>query len=338
LRRDRIGMDLRSLRTKGPARLLLRLSRPVAALPPCRLGRSEPLSVRRRPRPQLVLDGAADHHAHGEYLRPQFGRRAVGLDLPRASSGRRAGGEHRRLHPRRDQQLLLGVHLGGAARLRRGGADARDQGGTGHARGDRCGGTAGRALTALAGALFDLDGTLVDTFAICYLAFRRAVERSGGRAPDDAEVHALFGPSEDGMMQRVLPARWEDALALYFEEYDRLRPTCAPLIDGGVGSALELLRRRKIPVGLVTGKTRVTAETSLRHFGLDHIFEAVETGSPGGVVKADDIRRVVARWGVDAADVIYVGDAQVDMLAAHDAGAISGGAGWAAAAPIARFE
>jgi len=32
----------------------------------------------------------------------------------------------------------------------------------------------------LAGALFDLDGTLVDTFAICYLAFRRAVERAGG--------------------------------------------------------------------------------------------------------------------------------------------------------------
>src|SRR5262249_12894821 len=79
------------------------------------------------------------------------------------------------------------------------------------------------------------DGTLVDTFAICYRAFRRAVERSGGRALDDAEVHALFGPSEDGMMQRVLP------------------------------------------VGLVTGKTRVTAEMSLRHFGLDHIFEAVET-------------------------------------------------------------
>jgi len=30
----------------------------------------------------------------------------------------------------------------------------------------------------LAGALFDPDGTLVDTVAICSLAFRRAVERS----------------------------------------------------------------------------------------------------------------------------------------------------------------
>lgn len=180
----------------------------------------------------------------------------------------------------------------------------------------------------LAGALFDLDGTLVDTFAICYLAFRRAVERSGGRALSDVEVHALFGPSEDGMMQRVLPAGWRDALTLYFEEYDRLLPTCAPVL-AGVGSALELLRRRKIPVGLVTGKTRVTAEMSLRHFRLDHIFAAVETGSPRGVVKADAIRRVVARWGVDAADVIYVGDAQADMLAAHDTGAMAVGAAWA---------
>src|SRR5262249_56880835 len=61
-------------------------------------------------------------------------------------------------------------------------------------------------------------------------------------------------------------------------------------------------------------------------------------GSPGGVVKAEAIRRVVARWGVDAANVIYVGDAQVDMLAAHDAGATSVGAAWAPGVQVADVE
>src|SRR3989442_11069455 len=180
----------------------------------------------------------------------------------------------------------------------------------------------------LTGALFDLDGTLVDSFAVCYLAFQRAVERAGGGLLSDAEVYALFGPSEDGMMQRVLPACWEDALGLYFEEYERLLPMC-PAVTADLASALELLRQRNIPVGLVTGKTRVTAEMSLRHFGLDHIFDPIETGSPTGVVKADCIRRVVDRWRVDPTDVIYVGDARADMVAAREAGVIAVGAAWA---------
>jgi hypothetical protein len=40
----------------------------------------------------------------------------------------------------------------------------------------------------------------------------------GGRSLSDAEIHRLFGPSEDGMMQRLLPAGWQNALPLYFTD------------------------------------------------------------------------------------------------------------------------
>ena len=59
---------------------------------------------------------------------------------------------------------------------------------------------------------------------------------------------------------------------------------------------------------------------SLTHFGLDGVFDAVEVGSPQGVVKAAAIARVVERWGVAARDVIYVGDAVADMEAARRGG------------------
>jgi len=56
------------------------------------------------------------------------------------------------------------------------------------------------------------------------------VARSIARpALSDAEIHALFGPSEDGMMRRVLPDRWPAAPDLYFDEYARLLPTCPDL-------------------------------------------------------------------------------------------------------------
>src|SRR5438093_4657961 len=115
----------------------------------------------------------------------------------------------------------------------------------------------------LGAVLFDLDGTLADTRPVCFVAFRNAVRGSGGPALSDAEIQALFGPSEDGMMQSVLPEVREKALALYFEEYQRQLRLCpAPFPE--IVSALALLKERRVPAGLVTGKGQVTALMSLR--------------------------------------------------------------------------
>ena len=49
-------------------------------------------------------------------------------------------------------------------------------------------------------------------------------------------------------------------------------------------------------------------------------------------MKAAAIARVVARWGVAADHVIYVGDAVADMHAAREAGVRGIGAAWAPSA------
>ena len=176
--------------------------------------------------------------------------------------------------------------------------------------------------------LFDLDGTLVDTLPICYVAFRRALEMAGAATLTDDAIHALFGPSEEGMMQRALPDHWERVLPEYFEEYRRLLASC-PAVVAELRAALALLRERRIRTGLVTGKSPVTATMSLRHFGLDQAFEAVECGSPEGVVKAAAIRRVLERWRIAPDAAIYVGDGAADMLAAREIGVVAAGAAWA---------
>lgn len=185
--------------------------------------------------------------------------------------------------------------------------------------------------------LFDLDGTLVDTLPVCYLAFRRALERAGSPTLSDAEIHALFGPSEEGMMQRALPEDWQGALPLYFEEYERLLPMC-PTVIPELKAALALLRERRIPMGLVTGKSHVTAIMSLRHFRLDDVFDAVEPGSPHGVVKAPAIRRLLERWRLSPEQVVYVGDGASDMRAAREAGVMAAGAAWAYGARVAELK
>jgi pyrophosphatase PpaX len=189
----------------------------------------------------------------------------------------------------------------------------------------------------VAAVLFDLDGTLVDTLPICYVAFRRALEMGGAATLTDGEIHALFGPSEEGMMQRALPNDWERVLPEYFEEYRRLLASC-PAVVPELRAALALLRDRRVRTGLVTGKSPVTANMSLRQFGLDHVFEAVECGSPQGVVKAAAIRRVLERWQIAPEVAIYVGDGAADMLAAREVGVVAAGAAWAQGARVAELK
>lgn len=186
-------------------------------------------------------------------------------------------------------------------------------------------------MSRLAGAIFDLDGTLADTLPACYAAFRAACDKLGGPRYSDAEIRGLFGPSEEGMVQRAMPNCWQDALAVLLEEYQRHLGLC-PRMFPAVASALERLRRWRVPVALVTGKGPQTTAMSLRHFGLDGVFDPIETGSPAGVVKADAIARVVAAWGVVPGEVVYVGDAVADMQAADQAGVLGVAAAWAPSA------
>ena len=188
----------------------------------------------------------------------------------------------------------------------------------------------------LAGAIFDLDGTIADTFGICFTTFRNALASVAGPSLTDAEILAHFGPSEDGMFERVVPARWEEAFTAYLGEYERHLPLCAPF--PAVGAALAWLRERGVPLALVTGKSRPTAVLSLKQFGLDGLFDPVETGSPAGVVKAAAIARVVAGWRAPPHEVIYVGDTTSDVQAAHAAGVLPVAAAWAPTAVAAELE
>jgi len=183
----------------------------------------------------------------------------------------------------------------------------------------------------LAGAIFDLDGTLADTLPACYAAFRAACERLDGPVYTNEQIRGLFGPSEEGMLQRAMPERWQEGLTVLLEEYQRHLTLCPPVFPS-IGAALALLAQRGTPLALVTGKGPSTTTMSLTHFGLDGVFGMVETGSTQGMVKAEAIGRVVARWGVAPQHVIYVGDAVGDMEAARAAGVLPIGAAWASSA------
>jgi phosphoglycolate phosphatase-like HAD superfamily hydrolase len=181
----------------------------------------------------------------------------------------------------------------------------------------------------LDGMIFDLDGTLTDTFAVCFTAFRETIRAVTGRCPTDDEIFSHFGPSEEGMFQRWVPDRWEHCLQVYLSLYESEHRRIGRIFPG-VEAALDTLKNLGIPMAVVTGKGPRSAAISLAQLGLTPYFDMIETGSPHGSVKPESIRRVLTRWETTPERVAYLGDVASDILASRAVGVIPLAAAWEA--------
>ncbi len=132
--------------------------------------------------------------------------------------------------------------------------------------------------------IFDLDGTLTDTFRACFAAFREALRPITGRTHTDDEIMARFGPSEAGILQRWVPNRGEECLRLYLAAYAREHRRMARTFPG-VETALGCLEARGVRLAVITGRGPHSTAISLEQFGLAPYFERVEIGSSDGAIK-----------------------------------------------------
>jgi len=183
----------------------------------------------------------------------------------------------------------------------------------------------------LQGVIFDLDGTVGDTLPVCFVAFREIFRSYLNRTYNDQEIRAMFGPTEEGMIQQAVPGRFEEAFADYLASYEKAHASCREPFPG-IRQVMEALERRGVRRAIVTGKGPRSAAISLRLLGLAGSFERVEAGSPDGNIKPANMRRVIEAWGLDTAAVACVGDAPSDIRAAREIGAIPLAAAWAGTA------
>lgn len=177
--------------------------------------------------------------------------------------------------------------------------------------------------------IFDLDGTLADTFPLIVSAWNAAVTPHTGKMYSEQEVIARFGIPDPQMIRRELPGDAGDrAVETYHAHYaDRHGIVTA---FQGVDEMLAELRRRKVPMGLMTGKGRRSATITLEALGWGGTFGAVVTGediehqkpAPDGPLAA------ARRLDIAAADCAFVGDSPADIGAAQNAGMLAVAAAW----------
>lgn len=178
--------------------------------------------------------------------------------------------------------------------------------------------------------VFDLDGTLTDTLDLVVKGLNAALVPYWGAPKDLSEMRALFGPSEDRLIEREAPgdqAARERFYAVYEAEHARMAH-----VFPGAREALEDLLARGARLGVVTNKGRRSTMITLRAFSMLHLFDAIVTGDdlPRPKPDPEGILRVLSALGALPEETLYVGDSPGDMRAARAAGVHAVGAGWQA--------
>jgi phosphoglycolate phosphatase/pyrophosphatase PpaX len=181
----------------------------------------------------------------------------------------------------------------------------------------------------LRAAIFDVDGTLVDTWDLYVATYRRTLAEFSGRLPSVADVIALRPASEVRLFRAQVPDAHEAAHRRFLEHYDALHATH---VDGpypGVTAMLEALRAAGLALGVVTGKSRgawrITADaTGLGAFDAVFADEDVSDGKP----HPEGVLAALAALGVRPEEAAYVGDSPVDLAAARAAGVAFAGVLW----------
>ena len=181
----------------------------------------------------------------------------------------------------------------------------------------------------VAGLVWDMDGTLIDSAEVVPDAFIATTTAFGGTASTRAEVVAVYslGPPAT-MLTRMLgrPATPADVQHYHDELAQRADGV---RVYPGIKDTLVALQER-LPMAVFTGASTRAAAILLGAAGIAHHFAVVVGGDQVPAPKPDPggIHLACRQLGLPAADCAYLGDAPTDLEAAQRSGALPLAAGW----------
>lgn len=184
-------------------------------------------------------------------------------------------------------------------------------------------------------AIFDLDGTLLDTVADLANATNQALTQCGYPTHPTDAYYQFVGNGINKLFFRALPeeARTEENVMRirslfvpYYNEHnaDDSRPY------PGVSELLRTLQAQGIQVAVASNKYQQATAKLVGHFFPDIRFAAVYGQREGVAIKPDPaiVADILNDTGISRADTIYIGDSGVDMQTARNAEVESIGVSW----------
>jgi len=184
-------------------------------------------------------------------------------------------------------------------------------------------------------ALFDCDGTLIDSQHAIVSAMAEAWRREGLAEPEPHRVRRVVGLSLVEAVARLLPegdAALHVALAEHYKEafaIERRAGLHGEPVFPGVRALLEELEREGVLMGVATGKSMRGLAAVLERHDLGRFFVTLQTADFGpGKPDPDMIFRALAEAGGAPVSTVMIGDTVYDIEMARRAGAGAIGVSW----------
>ena len=181
--------------------------------------------------------------------------------------------------------------------------------------------------------IFDLDGTLLNTIGDLAAAGNHALAEMGLPQHDTEKYKHFVGNGIPKLVERMLPAGHssqdeERALALFSSYYGAHKTDLTAPYDG----MPELVRRlgeRGVICACNSNKAHEFSQALVRQFYGADIHDVLGAGQGFPTKPSPEAaRELMRRHGADERSTLYVGDSDVDMLTARNAGIDACGALW----------
>jgi phosphoglycolate phosphatase len=184
-------------------------------------------------------------------------------------------------------------------------------------------------------AVFDCDGTLVDSQSTICLAMQRAFDVVGVAAPGDRSTRGIIGLSLPEALTVLYPGgtmQEHDAISEAYKAafFDMRTQGLAnhPLYDG-IAEAIADLDQRGWLLGVATGKSDRGLKAILEHHGLHPRFVTLQTADRHpSKPHPSMVEQAMADAGATPTETAMIGDTSYDMLMAKAAGCAAIGVAW----------
>lgn len=185
-------------------------------------------------------------------------------------------------------------------------------------------------------AVFDIDGTLVDSRQVITEAMRRAFKRAGLPEIGYERTRTIVGLHLDEAVARLAPEdypaeRLPELANFYRNAFVEMRAEdgfSEPLYQGA-RETVERLADEGWLLGVATGKARRGLDIVFEHHGLHKYFQTFQTVDHGpGKPHPRMVLDAMGETGARPEETVMIGDTSWDMLMARAANAHALGVSW----------
>ena len=182
-------------------------------------------------------------------------------------------------------------------------------------------------------AIFDMDGTILDTLEDLRDGVNASLAWAGFPPRSLDEIRRFVGNGAAKLIERSVPAGTAEAATRrvleyyrpYYEAHSRIKTGPYP----GMTAALESLRGRGVMLAVVSNKPDGATKKLAAHY-FPELFHVAIGARDGVAVKPapDTLLEAMALLGVSPEETIYIGDSDVDIQTAKNAGVDCASVAW----------